>query len=78
MTTETVTERDKVYRAGMQISFHLNEIAKLLASDIELTLLMRHPNHPERNAIISNETDVDAVCRDIRKLLTSPARSMVV
>lgn len=67
------TKRDQVYSAGRQISFHLEEIAKLVVPEMKLTLLLRHPGYPERSAVVSDETDADTVCAALRELLTKPS-----
>jgi len=56
----------------MQVDFYLQEIAKLFQPRMKLTLLIRDPHNQSRNAILTDETDPEPICRDIRQLLTAP------
>lgn len=63
----------KVRLAAESMADHLNGIAKLFKSGVKITLLVRNPAHPERNAFLTDETDMDAVIEAIRQLHTSPS-----
>lgn len=63
---------DAVHRAGKAMAFHLDEIAKLFKADVKLTLLVRHPGKPERNAYLSDEADIEPVVEALRELFTNP------
>ena len=63
---------DKVRRAGQQMAVYLDEISKLFVGDVKLTLLVRHPGKPERNAFLSDDLDIDEICAAIRALHQNP------
>ena len=63
---------DKVRRTCAQISFHLEEISKLFTGDVKITLLVRHPEKPERNAFLSDDLDIDEICTAMRALHQNP------
>lgn len=71
-------ERERVARIGRQIAFHMEEISNLLAPQMKITLLMRHPANPKSCAIITDEdkVDVDIVCTTLRELLMNPHGTM--
>lgn len=68
----TTDQRTKVERAGKQMAFYLDEIAKLFNDEVKITLLVRNPTHPERSAYLSDETDIEAVCAALRQLHDKP------
>ena len=71
-TPPTTEQRTKVERAGKQMAFYLDEIAKLFSDEVKITLLVRNPAHSERSAYLSDETDIEAVCAALRQLHDKP------
>jgi hypothetical protein len=61
-------ESDDVRRCGQQMAFHMEEIAKLFKPGVKLTLLVRNPGHPERNAFLSDEDNIDEAVEAIKQL----------
>lgn len=60
--------RDDVQRVGQQMGFYMEEIAKLFKPGVKLTLLVRNPGHPERNAFLSDEDNIDEAVEAIKQL----------
>lgn len=61
-------ESDDVRRTGQQIAFHMDEIARLFKPGAKLTLLVRSPGHPERDAFLSDEDNIDEAIEAIKQL----------
>lgn len=68
----TAARRAKVERAGKQMAFYLEEIAKLFSDEVKITLLVRNPAHPERSAYLSDEADIEPVCAALKQLHDKP------
>jgi hypothetical protein len=69
----TSEQQAKVERAGKQMAFYLDEIAKLFSDEVKITLLVRNPVHPERSAYLSDEADIERVCAALRQLHDKPS-----
>jgi hypothetical protein len=63
----------EVRRVAEQMAEHLEAISRLFKPGAKLTLLVRNPTNPSRNAFLTDEEDPDAVCDAIRQLFTNPS-----
>lgn len=61
-----------VRQAGKVMSHHLNEIASIFKPGVKLTLLVRVPGHPERTALLSDETDIEEAVTAMRQVRNNP------
>lgn len=60
------------------MAHHMNAIAALFKPGMKITVLVRCPVNPERNAFLSDESDPAPVCAAITQLFTAPAKTFDV
>lgn len=63
---------DDVMRTGHQVASLLDQIARLFKTNMKLTLLVRSPDNPGRNAYFSDEDDMEPVVEALRQLRNNP------
>jgi hypothetical protein len=73
--TETLssTPKPEVRRVAEQMAGHLEAVSRLFKPGVKLTLMVRNPQDPERNAFLTDEDDPDALCDAIRQLFANPS-----
>lgn len=67
------TPKPEVRRVAEQMADHLEAISKLFKPGAKLTLMVRNPTNPARNAFLTDEEGPDELCAAIRQLFTNPS-----
>lgn len=63
----------EVRRVAEQMAEHLEQISRLFKPGAKLTLMVRNPQNPARNAFLTDEEEPEALCDAIRQLFTNPS-----
>ena len=68
--TESDEERIRraIDRANKSVRFHLDEIKKVFAPHMKITLIARHPNDPEAHTFLTEEESAEAVIEHLKRI----------
>lgn len=63
----------EVRRVAEQMAQHLEAVSRLFKPGMKITLLVRNPTNPARNAFLTDEEGPDEACEAIRQLFANPS-----